>query len=147
MRECISSVLIRLADYDGYKGNAPGLEGTIDCAMETLSSGYPERLQNWEGREVCPLCSKVLKGEEVVITLEDMMGALSILNVEKLLELVDSDYFCVMREGDPLKEEETYKSMKDKLGKFLKLYEKDLQYLKDRKVLKERLDEPDEKTI
>ena len=30
MRECISSVLMRLADYDGYKGNAPGLV-TVKC--------------------------------------------------------------------------------------------------------------------
>ena len=63
MRECISSVLMRLADYDGYKGHAPGLEQLIDGAMETLSSGYPERIADYEGRECCPLCFQRFKKE------------------------------------------------------------------------------------
>jgi len=146
MRECISSVLMRLADYDGYKGNAPGLEGLIDGAMETLSSGYPERLFNWEDREVCPLCFEVLKGDGIVLTLDNLLSMLSILNVEKLSKLVEEDYFCYMREQHlwEEKEEEKYKVLTEKLGKFLKMYEKDLKYLKEKLNIK---DEPDEKTI
>ena len=56
LRECVDSVLIRLSDYDGYKGHAKGLESLIDCAMKTLESNFPERVVNYKEEEVCPLC-------------------------------------------------------------------------------------------
>ena len=32
-----------------------------DNASSTLASGYPEKLFNWKGREVCPFCHQKLK--------------------------------------------------------------------------------------
>ncbi len=56
LRECISSVFVRLIDYDGYEGNAEGLKSLIDDVVSTLKTGYPERLVDYKDREVCPLC-------------------------------------------------------------------------------------------
>jgi len=63
LRECIGSVLVRLADYDGYN-NVKGLKYLIDGVVETLHSGYPERIVDYKEREVCPLCYKVLKNKD-----------------------------------------------------------------------------------
>ena len=55
LRGCIGDVLVRALDYDGYN-SVKGLKHLIDIMVEDLKSGYPERLVDYEQREVCPLC-------------------------------------------------------------------------------------------
>ena len=63
LRECINSVLITLADYDGYR-SADGLMKLIDEVVETLKSGYPSGVVDYYNREVCPLCFQVKSAKE-----------------------------------------------------------------------------------
>jgi len=62
LRGCIGDVLVRIADYDGYN-TVKGLKHLIDIVKEDLKSGWPERVMNYEEREVCPLCFKIIKDE------------------------------------------------------------------------------------
>ena len=55
LRGCITTVVTRLADYDGYS-KAEDLKKLIDGACETLASAYPERVVDNEKQELCPLC-------------------------------------------------------------------------------------------
>ena len=60
LKGCIDSVLVRLSDYDGCH-TSEDLKRLIDNTASTLISGYPERLFDWKGRAICPLCHQKLK--------------------------------------------------------------------------------------
>ena len=59
LRGCIDSALMTMADYDGYR-TAEDLMHLIDDVAETLRSGYPDSIVDFEERKVCPLCFRRL---------------------------------------------------------------------------------------